>query len=358
MNARRRMTSPPEAISRATLRPGTPDAGHLASLRGLLVFLLGTAMMSAAALCAEWQRERLAPTAGADPRPARGAAGPSPRAPANPLPANGGRPPAPGSWGESASRGDPIGPRGATNVAVEAPLGRAAFLQEPDGESPVRPRTRADARAEPAPRSAEEGAGLTFRNTYYHVAEEGSGAKSAVLFDAACAPLAAVPKGFHDDVCVQGSGRLVSGEVVSFAARGCACATVCPGTGQQICFERLDAAQFPHGRGARGTAVVPLRTVAVDTDVLPLGATLFIPEMVGLPTADGGEHDGCFVAEDRGIQIKGHHIDIFTGTKAMMSRWNAAYPSNKGVHVVVGSPRCAARDDGASPRSRRTIARR
>ncbi len=64
---------------------------------------------------------------------------------------------------------------------------------------------------------------------------------------------------------MQGSGRLGAGQTVSFAKRDCACAAVCPRTGQKICFERLDPARFPSGRGASGGPITPLRTVAVDT---------------------------------------------------------------------------------------------
>jgi 3D (Asp-Asp-Asp) domain-containing protein len=127
---------------------------------------------------------------------------------------------------------------------------------------------------------------------------------------------------------------------VSFAKRGCECAAVCPRTGQKICFERLDPARFPHGRGATGRPIQPLRTLAVDSRVIPLGSVVFIPELVGLPRPDGTAHDGCFVAEDRGVRVVGRQVDVFTGSPALTARYNAIFPSNKGVHVVVGDKRC------------------
>ncbi|EYF03057.1 Skin secretory protein xP2 precursor (Protein APEG) [Chondromyces apiculatus DSM 436] len=181
-----------------------------------------------------------------------------------------------------------------------------------------------------------------FRNTYYDFPSEAEGAREVKVFDASCAPIASVTRAFHDAVCVQGSGRLASGATVSFARRGCACAEVCPRTGQQVCFERLDPGRFPHGRGAMGTAITPLRTVAVDVAVIPLGTAMFIPELAGLPLGNGTSHDGCFLAEDRGIKIVGRHVDVFTGDPAMTVRWNALFPSNRGVHVLPGDPRCAA----------------
>jgi len=201
------------------------------------------------------------------------------------------------------------------------------------------------ASAAPAPAiTLEAGAGEPlFRNTYYDFPREGGGAKEATVFDAACAPIARVTQKFHDQVCVQGSGRLGTGETVSFARRDCACAAVCPRTSQKICFERLDPARFPHGRGAAGSAITPTRTVAVDVSLIPLGTRIFVPEYAGLPRPDGSTHDGCFVAEDRGLKVVGRHIDLFTGDPSFTSQWNALVPSNRGVHVRMNDPHCTAR---------------
>jgi 3D (Asp-Asp-Asp) domain-containing protein len=185
--------------------------------------------------------------------------------------------------------------------------------------------------------------GEVFRNTYYDFPRDGAGAPDATLFDAACAPIARVTQRFHDQVCVQGSGRLTNGETVSFARRDCACAAVCPRTSQRICFERLDSARFPHGRGAAGRAITPFRTVAVDTAVIPLGTPMFVPEYLGVPRPDGSLHDGCFVAEDRGLKVVGRQIDVFTGDPRHTAQWNALVPSNRGVHVRANDPRCASR---------------
>jgi 3D (Asp-Asp-Asp) domain-containing protein len=179
-----------------------------------------------------------------------------------------------------------------------------------------------------------------FRNTYYDFPREAAGKKESTIFDAQCAPIAQVPKAFHDQVCVQGSGRLATGSTVSFAKRNCSCAAMCPRTGQQICFERLDPARFPSGRGATGKAITPFRTVAVDSNVIPLGTSVFIPEFVGLPRPDGKPHDGCFVAEDRGLRVVGRQVDVFMGDPASTVVWNKLFPSNRGVHVRVNEPRC------------------
>lgn len=182
--------------------------------------------------------------------------------------------------------------------------------------------------------------GDRFRNTYYDFPKEETGAKDASIFDASCKLITNVTREFHDRLCVQGSGRISTGETVSFAKRDCECASVCPRTDQKICFEKLDPARFPSGRGALGTPITPLRTVAVDTSVIPLGTVLYIPELKGVAMADGGRHNGCFIAEDRGMKVTGRQIDIFTGDPGETTRLNKLVPSNRGVRVYANDSRC------------------
>lgn len=182
-----------------------------------------------------------------------------------------------------------------------------------------------------------------FRNTYYDFPSEKGAGTGGTIYDAQCKPIANVDASFYEAVCVQGSGRLASGGTVSFAKRDCPCAAVCPRTGERICFEALDPERFPWGRGAAGTPITPLRSVAVDTSVIPLGTRLFIPEAVGLMRPDGTPHDGCFVAEDRGKRVVGKHVDLFTGDPSTTATWNARLPSNRGVHVLIDDPRCRRR---------------
>lgn len=183
----------------------------------------------------------------------------------------------------------------------------------------------------------------TFRNTYYDFPSEADfdGAK-VPLKSGRCETIANVPRGFFESVCVQGSGTLRSGMTVSFAKRDCACAEICPRTEQKICFDSLDPTAYPWGRGATGKPITPLLTVAVDTDVIPLGAALYVPELEGAPRDNAGTlHDGCFIAQDRGVRVKGKHVDFFTGHASLTALWNRLVPSNKGVTVVLESPRCA-----------------
>ena len=179
-----------------------------------------------------------------------------------------------------------------------------------------------------------------FRNTYYDFPAEGAGAKDATLYDAACKPITTVPRDFHDRVCVQGSGRLASGRTVSFAKRDCACADICPRTNQKICFEALDPAKFPTGRGATGKPITPLKTIAVDSTVIPLGTPVYVADFAGLPRPDGTKHDGCFLAEDRGTRVIGRQIDVFTGDPSVTAQWNKLVPSNRGVRGSLNDAKC------------------
>jgi len=181
-----------------------------------------------------------------------------------------------------------------------------------------------------------------YRNTYYDFPRElvSPGAPTETVYAATCQPIRTTTKAFHDALCVQGSGRLATGQTVSFAKRDCPCAAECPRTGQRICFEALDPKRFPHGRGAMGTAITPLRTVAVDPKRIPLGTVIYIPEYHGLRDLKGRAHDGCFVAEDRGLRVVGLHVDVFTGDPIVTKAWNKAVPSNRGVHVIIGATRC------------------
>jgi 3D (Asp-Asp-Asp) domain-containing protein len=185
-----------------------------------------------------------------------------------------------------------------------------------------------------------------FRNTYYDFPSEAEFTSAAkgepvTLRSASCGAIAQVPRAFFETLCVQGSGSLARGGTVSFAKRDCGCADVCPRTGQKICFEALDPKAFPWGRGAAGRAIAPLRTVAADTTVLPMGTPLYIPELDGLPIGEGGAlHDGCVVVEDRGLKVRESHIDIFTGRPQTTEKLEDMVPSNQGVHVVVRTTRC------------------
>ena len=193
-----------------------------------------------------------------------------------------------------------------------------------------------------------------FRNTYYDFPAESAfisptpndqstrnESAFVSVMNASCQPIKTVPRAFYDSLCVQGSGTLLNGSTVSFAKRDCSCAELCPRTSQKICFDVLDQSEFPWGRGALGKAITPLGSVAVDSDVIPLGTHIYIAEFDGvLRHPAGGVHNGCFVAEDRGLKVKGKHVDVFTGNPTTTVHLNGIVPSNQGVHVYLDTTRC------------------
>ena len=80
---------------------------------------------------------------------------------------------------------------------------------------------------------------------------------------------------------------------------------------------RFDVSKGPFGDGAGGFQVVPFRSVAVDTRLIPLGTVLYVPAARGtaitLPSGRKAVHDGYFFASDRGGGIRDNHIDVFAG---------------------------------------------
>ena len=67
---------------------------------------------------------------------------------------------------------------------------------------------------------------------------------------------------------------------------------------------------------ALGCKVVAMRTLAVDTNVIPRRTVVFIKETVGLPMPNGETHDGYWYASDVGGAIKGNKLDLFSGKGA------------------------------------------
>ncbi|ACY15744.1 3D domain protein [Haliangium ochraceum DSM 14365] len=102
---------------------------------------------------------------------------------------------------------------------------------------------------------------------------------------------------------MEGSGLLEDGRVVNFAGR-------C-GYGTGTCFEQVDPATHPYGRGAGRRPLVPFRSVAIDPRVIDIGEPLYIPEFDGLRLPDGSLHDGCVRADDTGGAIKHRKMDFF-----------------------------------------------
>lgn len=180
----------------------------------------------------------------------------------------------------------------------------------------------------------------TFFNTYYYLADEAgySGGDDTILYDHHCDPLAEVPSDFADAACIEGSARLEDGTVINYHSP-CSCGPC------SFCWSEMDPNTHPWGMGSRGNALEPLRSWAVDTDVLTHGSVVYVEEWDGVDIPQIGDlggfvHDGCFRVDDVGGGISGNHFDYFAGTPQMWQALEAIYPTRTDFAVYGDSPRC------------------
>lgn len=185
----------------------------------------------------------------------------------------------------------------------------------------------------------------TMWNTYYYLAHENDypGTKDTTLYDASCNPLATVSAAYSDAVCIEGSGKLSSGEVINYATT-CSCGRPCS-SGNIICYKKLPLSH-PWGEGAYGNALVPFRSIAVDQSTISLKTVIYLKEWdgVALPSVSGiggFVHDGCFRADDVGSAIVNNHYDFFAGTKQMYQALEGIHPTQSTFAAYHGGQRCA-----------------
>ncbi len=112
--------------------------------------------------------------------------------------------------------------------------------------------------------------------------------------------LARVSPRFYRRLCVEGSGRLLDGRVVTFSRRH---------DGEP----RFRVTSSQYGLTCRATPLIPYRSVAVDRRQVRLGSVLYIPAVEGLVLPDGSVHDGVFFADDVGGAVRGRKMDFFVG---------------------------------------------
>ena len=167
------------------------------------------------------------------------------------------------------------------------------------------------------------------------------------LYDDSCEPIAKVSREFSRDLRMQGSGVLRDGRIVS-AGRRCDC------DAGGMCFF-VPAERFRWGIGAANRTLSPFRSVAVDTSLIPLSHTLYVPALEGLtmpgqPPWGGFVHDGCVIADDRGGAVRGRHLDFFAARhgyyRALLSRYGLT-----SVTVYDGTGRCDELGEGHRPAS-------
>jgi 3D (Asp-Asp-Asp) domain-containing protein len=111
------------------------------------------------------------------------------------------------------------------------------------------------------------------------------------------------PSAFVFELKLEGTGVLNDGRVINYDGE-------C-NYGMGTCFRTLDIAQNPLGTGVQGRPLIPFRSVAVDPRYIPIGSTLYVPELVGIEMPDGTRHDGCLRADDMGGAIKERKLDFF-----------------------------------------------
>ena len=111
------------------------------------------------------------------------------------------------------------------------------------------------------------------------------------------------PNAFVYELNLEGSGMLRDGRVLNYDGH---CRY-----GVGTCFKALEPRDHPLGRGVQARPLVPFRSIAVDPRFIPIGAPVYVPELVGVVLPDGTRHDGCLRADDQGGAIKLHKMDFF-----------------------------------------------
>jgi 3D (Asp-Asp-Asp) domain-containing protein len=111
------------------------------------------------------------------------------------------------------------------------------------------------------------------------------------------------PSAFVFELKLEGSGILRDGRVLNYDG-DC-------NYGIGTCFKTLSLAEHPLGAGVQGRRLEPFRSIAVDPRYIPIGGTVYVPELAGALMPDGTRHDGCLRADDMGGAIKEHKLDFF-----------------------------------------------
>jgi 3D (Asp-Asp-Asp) domain-containing protein len=142
-----------------------------------------------------------------------------------------------------------------------------------------------------------------------------------------------VPERFAWSLRLEGSGLMKDGRIVNYTGK---CAF-----GYGTCFEQLDVAEHPFGRGAGVRPLIPFKSVAVDPRLVPIGEPIYIPEFDGLVLPDGSIHDGCVRADDTGGGIKRRKMDFFVVTYGNFRFLLDELENVTWITPHIQAPRCA-----------------
>lgn len=134
--------------------------------------------------------------------------------------------------------------------------------------------------------------------TFYWIVDESSsrydGKRYTELRDTRGRVIAQTHARFRKDLVMEGTGWLRDGRTVRFDR------TV---NGEH----RFRVTRSRYGVTATGCPTEPYHTVAVDPHFVKLGSKIYIPQLKGTVLPDGSEHDGIFIANDRG-NFRGAHV--------------------------------------------------
>lgn len=163
--------------------------------------------------------------------------------------------------------------------------------------------------------------------TFYWVAleERNDGPSTHDLKDMDGRVLARVSERFYRAIRLEGTGKLLDGRVLNYEGR-----VTLPNGDVEIRYI-ICPKSAPYGYGLDKRKLVPFRSVAVDTRVVPIDSKVYIPAAKGARLPDGSIHDGIFRAIDIGDAIQNKRIDMFTAygdqsvvfTRAGMSNMKA-----------------------------------
>ena len=145
-----------------------------------------------------------------------------------------------------------------------------------------------------------------FRLSFYWLAYESEYANESydtAIYTRRGYYIGSFPSAFIFELKLEGSGVLRDGRVLNYDGE-------C-NYGMGTCFKTLALEQHPLGAGVQSRPLEPFRSIAVDPRFIPIGATVYVPELVGVLMPDGTRHDGCLRADDMGGAIKEHKLDFF-----------------------------------------------
>jgi 3D (Asp-Asp-Asp) domain-containing protein len=137
-----------------------------------------------------------------------------------------------------------------------------------------------------------------FKVSFYWIVEEEyyTGKRKVPLYLEDGRLLGYFPVAFVKDFKIESCAKLKDGRIISYLKKK----------------DRVRIVDKPLGYGFKLT---PLKSIAVDTNIIKLGSILYIPNIFGLKINEKESHNGIFYAHDIGSEIKGRKIDIFLGYK-------------------------------------------